>query len=521
MEPATHPRRSWFALAAIALAMLTISLDTTVLIVALPTLSDDLHASNAQLQWFSTAYTLVLAALLLPAGALGDRIGRKRVLLAALLTFGAASAWCAFAPDAASLIAARAVLGVGAAAMMPLSMAILPTLFPDPAARSRAMTIWITAMGLGMPLGPIVGGWLLEHFWWGSVFLINIPLIVAGVIAVATLVPETRSDHPRPIDLLGVLLSSAGLSSLTYGFIQLGNKSWTDATGVTAVVIGIALLVAFIGWQRRAAHPLIDLDLFADRTFTGGVVLATVVNFALFGVMFTLPLLYQSVQGNSALQTGVRLLPMIGGMVIATRLVEKLVARTSPGIAIGVGYALVTAGLVAGTFTHADTGYGYIAAWLGLIGFGFGITMPTTMNVAMNALDVQKAGVGSGLIQSMRQAGGTIGVAICGSVMIAGYRSELGQYRHAPVTDGVGPGMAIAHRSGSADFVDTVQDAFTHGMAAMLWVAAAACLLAAIAGPLVLRGQAGAIPVTPPAPVAPPADPADPNIDETESVHVR
>ncbi|WP_018180459.1 MFS transporter [Jongsikchunia kroppenstedtii] len=517
METTAHTRRSWFALAAIAFAMLTIGLDTTVLIVALPTLSGDLHASNAQLQWFSTAYTLVLAALLLPAGALGDRLGRKRVLLAALVVFGAASAWCAFAPDAGNLIAARAVLGVGAAAMMPLSMAVLPILFPEPAARTRAMTIWITAMGLGMPLGPIIGGWLLEHFWWGSVFLINVPMIIAGIIAVALLVPESRSDEPRPIDLLGVLLSSGGLAALTYGFIQLGNKSWTNATGLSAVAGAVVLLAVFIAWQRRAAHPLIDLTLFRNRSFTGGVTLATVVNFALFGVMFTLPLLYQSVQGHSALETGLRLLPMIGGMVVATRIVEKLIERTSAGIATGIGYGLVTIGLVVGTFTDAGTSYGVIATWLAVIGFGFGITMPTTMNVAMNALDVQKAGVGSGLIQAMRQAGGTIGVAICGSVMIAGYRADLGQYRRPPITDGVGPGMAVAHRSGSGDMIHTVQTAFAHGMSSMLWVCAAVCLLAAVGGPLMLRRPARPDdePVTLSA-----ADP-DADIDESESVHVR
>src|SRR5574340_91572 len=213
-------RKPWWALFALAVAMLTIGLDITVLTVALPTLAVQLGATPAQLQWFTTAYTLVLAAALLPAGALGDRFGRKKLLLGALVLFGIASLACAYAGSSGQLIAARAVLGLAAAAMMPLSMAVLPVLFPYPDDRSRAFTVWVTATAIGLPLGPILGGWLLQHFWWGSVFLINVPLVVIGACAVAVLVPESRSSEPVAIDGLGVVLSGLGLTALTYGFIR-------------------------------------------------------------------------------------------------------------------------------------------------------------------------------------------------------------------------------------------------------------------------------------------------------------
>ncbi len=260
----------WWALGALAMSMLTIGLDATVLTVALPTLAVQLGATTAQLQWFSTSYTLVLAALLLPAGALGDRYGYKKPLLLALLIFGTSSVWCAYAGSAAILIAARSVLGVGAALMIPLSMAVLPSLFPDTAERSRALTIWVTSTAIGLPLGPIVGGWLLSHAWWGSIFLINVPMVVVGFAAVSAFVPESRGVHTNPLDLFGVALSSGGLTSLTFGFIRAGQESWGDKLAVVTITSGVLLLAAFAAWQLRARFPLTDLGLFASPGFRWG-----------------------------------------------------------------------------------------------------------------------------------------------------------------------------------------------------------------------------------------------------------
>src|SRR6201993_777260 len=235
----------WWALGALALSMLTIGLDTTVLTVALPTLALDLHASTAQLQWISTSYTLVLAALLLVAGALGERYGYKRLLLMALSIFGASSVWCAYSGSAAVLIAARSVLGIGAALMIPLSMAVLPSIFPDSAERARALNIWVTSTAIGMPLGPIVGGWLLAHAWWGSIFLINMPLVIVGFVAVAAFIPESRPAQPRSLDIVGVALSSSGLAAVTFGFIRAGQQSWTERLTWGPIACGAGLLVAF------------------------------------------------------------------------------------------------------------------------------------------------------------------------------------------------------------------------------------------------------------------------------------
>ena len=306
--------RKWWALAALALTTLTVGLDGTVLSVALPTLAADLGATTSDLQWFTTVYLLVLAAALLPAGMLGDRFGRKRLLLMSLGLFGAASVCCAYATSSGQLVLARAVLGLGAAVLMPLTSAVLTVLF-EAGERARALSVWVTASALGIPLGPLVGGWLLDNFWWGSVFLINVPMVLLAGIAVALLVPESHGDRTRRFDPVGVLLSAAGLVTLTYGIIDAGERGWTAARPLTLVAAGVALLVVFATWQRRAAAPLVDLALFSSRGFTWGAILAMVPNNAMFGLLFSLPQLFQAVQGADALGTGLRLLPVIGGLM--------------------------------------------------------------------------------------------------------------------------------------------------------------------------------------------------------------
>src|SRR3954468_23406217 len=256
----------WYALAALALSTLAVGLDTTVLSVALPTLARDLHASTGDLQWFTTAYLLVLAAALLPAGMLGDRLGRRRMLIGALLLFGAASVACAYGQTSGQLIAARTVLGLGAAVIMPLSGAVLTVLF-DAKERTRAMGIWVTASALGIPLGPLLGGWLLDNFWWGSVFLINVPVVVAGVTAIVLWLPESHGERGRRFDPLGVVLSTAGLVAVTYGIIEAGDRGFGDARSLLTLVAGIVLLAAFVRWQRRTPAPLVDLALFRSRQF--------------------------------------------------------------------------------------------------------------------------------------------------------------------------------------------------------------------------------------------------------------
>ena len=278
-----------WALAALALSGLVIGLDSTVLNVALPELSTSLHATTGQLQWFADAYTLVVGVAMPPAANLGDRYGRKRLLVASLLLFSVASAWCAFSKSAGEMIAARAVLGLAGAAMLPLGMAMLPTLFPDRDERRRAISMWALASTAGLPLGPILGGMLLDHFWWGSVFLINVPLAAIGALVLVWFLPEARSARPLALDVPGAILSSTALAALIYGFINAGQHGWGQAGTWAPVLAGLALFAAFIGWDRRSSHPLIELGLFTNPQFVWGIVHATIAPFALFGLLFVLP----------------------------------------------------------------------------------------------------------------------------------------------------------------------------------------------------------------------------------------
>ncbi|MBO0855481.1 MAG: MFS transporter [Nocardia sp.] len=495
----------WMALAALALAMLTIGLDTTVLVVALPTMAVDLHANTGALQWFTTAYTLALAAAMLPAGALGDRYGRKKFLLAALVLFGVASLCCALSTSPGMLIAARSVLGVAAATMMPLSMSVLPSLFPDQAERQRALTIWVGSTALGLPLGPIVGGWLLRNFWWGSVFLINIPLVLVGLVAVAALVPETRGELGSRVDLLGVLLSAAGMLGFTYGFIRFGDRGWGNGPAWAAVAAGAVALGGFVWWQRRGTHPLIDTALFTNRGFGWGTAYSVFVNFALFGMFFTVPQYFQAVLGVDALGSGLRLLPLIGGIVVGTRAVDKVLAGLGERIVLVAGFVMLGGGLAMGAMTELSSGYGYTAVWTALLGVGMGLVMPAAMGMAMGELDADRAGAGSALLQALRQGGGTIGVAVLGTVLTTRYHSRLGSWNHAPISDGVSAGVAVARAQGDADLLERVQASFVSGMGAMLWLCAASCVIAAILAVIFTRkGER----------------PARPAADAGQSVHV-
>jgi EmrB/QacA subfamily drug resistance transporter len=494
------PKSRWWALAALALCTLAIGLDSTVLSVALPTLAGDLHASTGDLQWITTSYLLVMAAALLPAGMLGDRFGRKRMLLGALVVFGAASVACAYATSTGQLIAARAALGLGAAVLMPLTSAVLTVLF-EPAERSRALSVWVTASALGIPLGPLVGGWLLDNFWWGAVFLINVPMVLAGLVAVAMWVPESHGDRTRRFDPAGIVLSTAGLVTLTYGVVEAGERGWTDPRSLLTVVAGVAVLALFLAWQRRAAAPLVDLALFRSRAFTWGAVLATVASFGMFGMLFALPQFFQAVGGHDALGTGLRLLPVIGGLLSGARIAGRLEPRLGPKIVVTGGLVLMAAGLFAGAATGPGTGYGYVAAWVSVAGLGLGFTLPPAMNAALGALTRERSGVGSGLLQAMRQVGGAIGVTVLGSVLNGAYRDRvdvtgLSATAAGSVRDSATAGSGVAGSLGDPVLLGSVHSAFTAGMDLALLTAGAVAVAGAVLALIFL-------PATPPAPNAP------------------
>jgi len=504
------PARRWWALIAVAMSMLVVGLDLTVLNLALPDIASALHASTGDLQWFNDAYSLILAAAVLPAGLLGDRYGRKKVLLTTLAVFGASSAACAYATTPGALIAARAVLGLGAAAIMPLALAIIPVLF-TPEEPQKATAVMAATIFLSFPIGPLVGGSLLDHFWWGSVFLINVPVVAFALIAVAFLMPESRSTQRPGVDVAGVAASSAGLAGLTYGFIRAGQNGWADAAAAASIAAGAAVLAGFAGWERwltrrgatrsgvsrGAVRPLIELPLFRSAGFTWGTILATLVSFAMFGIMFAMPEYFQEVRGVNALGSGLRMLPMIGGMlagmIAGTRLQSP--RRNAAGLPaepvtgarslVTAGFTVMAAGLAMGALTSVTSGTGLAAAWFAVSGLGLGVAMPSAMNAALSALSAERSGAGSALITAMRQVGATIGVAILGTVLNNVYQGRLAAAAlPAPAVNAarssVVAGVAAARQSGSAPLLALVRAAYVHGLDIMLWTCGGIALASAL-----------------------------------------
>ncbi len=503
--------RKWWALVAIAASVLVVGLDLTVLSLALPVLSAQLHASTTDLQWFSAAYSLVLAAALLLAGLIGDRVGRKKLLLIALVLFGVSSAACAFSTSSAELIAARAVLGLGAAAIFPMSIAVLPVMFTEEE-RPRAIAVVMGATFIGYPIGPLLGGWLLDNFWWGSVFLINVPVVVLALLAVVFLMPESYGARATSIDIPGIGLSSLGLASLTYGLIKAGQDGWSDATAVATMLAGAVVLVGFVFWERWISgrkQPLVQLELFRSAGFTWGTLLTTFVSFAMFGILFAIPQYFQEVLGFDSFGSGLRLLPLIGGMVVGMLAGTRLqTARTKGGEPakaaplgarplVTVGFAVMAAALAVGAATSVTSGTGLAVAWLAVAGLGLGLAMPAAMNVALGALSTERSGSGSALITALRQVGATIGVAVLGTVLLSGYRSRL-SLGHLPavaadaVRSSVAGGVVVAHATHSADLLVMVRTAYVHGQDVMLAVCAVIALASAVLALIFLPRRAAA-----------------------------
>jgi EmrB/QacA subfamily drug resistance transporter len=469
----------WWALGALVIGILAVGLDATIINIALPTLASQLHASTGQLQWIADAYNLVFAAMLLPAGLLGDRYGRKRMLMIALVLFGLASAACAFAPTAEWLIAARALLGIGGAFLIPLSMAVLPILFTEEE-RPKAMSAWLVANAVSFPIGPIFGGWLLSHFWWGAAFLINVPVVLLALLAVGGLLPETRNPEQPSLDWPGIVMSSLGLAGVIDGLIEAGDKGWGDPLTLGPLVVGSTGLAAFVAWQRHlTARPggqsLVDLSLFRSASFTWGTLLSTISQFAMFGVLFTLPQFFQAVGGADSMGAGLRILPIIGGLVVGAKVAERLGTRVGAKATVALGYTVLAAGLFVGATTGLGSGEAFTLSWIAVIGVGLGFAMPSTMNAALSALSPERSGVGSGLNQALRQVGGAVGVAVLGTVMGSVYRDHLDLTGlPAPAAEivrkSVFGGVAIAQRLHAAPLLASVRGAFVHGMDAMLGV---------------------------------------------------
>ena len=497
----TYQSHRWASLAVLSVASVIITLDTTVLNVALPTLARDLRATTSELQWFASSYLLVLAVTLLPAGLLGDLVGRKPMTLTSLAIFGAGSAGSAYAGSPGALITARVAMGVGAALLIPLSYSWLIALFPE-GERPRAMGVLGGAGFVGMPLGPVVGGWLLDRYFWGSVFLINVPVVVVALIAGLVLLPGGGRLPGRRIDTVGIALSGMGLAALTYGMIEAPVMGWTDPAIAVPAVGGLVVLTAFAVWERRLAGSaaLMDMSLWRLPAFSWGTGCLTLATLLGIVAMFTMPQYFSAVLEVDALGCGLRLMPMLGGIVIGIAAGVALSERVSSKVAVLVGLACITAGGLLAVRTGVDTGYGWVAGWLTLFGLGFGVVMIAGNNLALNTLDESRAGVGGAIVQVMRQTGSVVGIAALGSVLNASYRDGVnGEPLPAALADTVRTspeaGLAVAHHLDNPDLALAVKQALLDGLHVQMWLSAAlaaVCILATLIAMPARSGKATA-----------------------------
>ncbi len=477
--PGSVGARKWWALAGLTLGVLAVGLDATVLSVALPTLAGSLHASATDLQWFVSAYTLALAVALLPGGLLGDRFGRKKVMLAVLTVFGFGSVACAYAPDASLFIAARALQGLAAGAMVPLVLSVLAVMFTDEE-RPKAVGVWAAANFLALPIGPILGGWLLSDYWWGWVFLMNIPVVLIGLAAVAVLVPESSAPGRQGLDPAGIALSTGGLAVLVYGFIAAGQYGWSSPAAITAMAAGVTVLAGFALWEHRLGSrpggaPLVDLGLFRSVRFTWGTILQAFGIFAMFGLLFAAPQFFQAILGVSAMGSGLRLLPLMAGLALGAPLADQVARRISTKLTAALGFAILAAGLILGTATSRSSSDAFIATWTAIAGLGFGLALATAATAALVDLPKDRAGVGSAVMQAVQKTGAPLSAAVLGSVLSSAYESHLNlaglpAAAAAAARSSVFGGIAVARQLRSPQLLVSVRDGFAHGIDSMLWV---------------------------------------------------
>jgi EmrB/QacA subfamily drug resistance transporter len=418
-----HTRR-WWTLSVLCLSLVIVIVGNTVLNVALPTLVRELGASNSALQWMVDSYALVFAGLLLTAGAIGDRFGRKGALNAGLLIFGGASAGAAFASSSGQIIALRAVMGIGAALIMPATLSILTNVFP-PHERAKAIAVWAGLAGAGAAIGPVTGGFLLEHFWWGSVFLVNIPLVLGALAAGRVLVPTSKDPQAERLDPVGAGLSIVGLGAVLYGIIEGPTHGWTAPVTLGALLSGLAVLALFAVWELRTEHPMLDLRFFRNPTFSSAAAAINLVFFAMFGTFFLLTQYLQLVLGYSALEAGVRLLPMPFTMMIAAPSSAKLVEKFGNRKVVSTGLLILGLGLLLLAQSEVDTPYWHLVVAIVTMAAGMGLSMAPSTTGIMASLPLRKAGVGSAVNDTTRELGGALGVAVLGSLLASKFAANL------------------------------------------------------------------------------------------------
>ncbi|WP_338682926.1 MFS transporter [Streptomyces acidiscabies] len=488
-EAANRPGR-WLGLAVLVLAVLLVAVDATVLGLATPYISEDLKPSGTQLLWIGDVYSFVIAGLLVSMGSLGDRIGRKRILLVGATAFGLISILNAYATTPELMIAARALLGVAGATLMPATLALIRNLFPDPRERSLAVGIWGATASAGTAVGPIVGGFLLEHFWWGSVFLINLPVMAALVLIGAKLLPESRNPNPGPWDLPSVLLSLVGMVAVVYGVKEAAVHGVTPVA-LTVGVLGAVALYAFVRRQLTLPTPLLDMHLFRNRGFSGAVLADLLTILGLSGVVFFLSQYLQLVQDRRPLEAGLAELPAAIGAVAAGLLAGRAARRYSVRAVVSGGLAAIGIGLAALTQLHASTGYPLLGAALLVVGVGAGFSFTVTADVILSSVPKERAGSASAVSETAYELGAALGIAALGSIVTGVYRGF-----EAPVGT---PEAAHESLGGAAEAARTLpphtaealltsaREAFMDGLALASGVGAAVLLAASAAAWVLLR----------------------------------
>ena len=498
----THDRR-WAILAVLCLSLLVAVIDNTIVNVALPTLSRDLQATTGQLQWIVDAYTLVFAGLLLTAGTLGDRRGRKGALLIGLGIFAAGSLAASLTTTADQLILARAVMGTGAAFVMPATLSILTNVFTDARERAGAIALWAAVSGLAIALGPVTGGLLLQHFGWGSIFLVNLPFLGIALVAGAILIPRFAPDASHHhIDVAGAVLSIVGLGAIVWGLIEAPTRGWTDPLIVGSFAFGVVVLALFVRHELRTAEPMLQLRWFANGRFSAASVSIMLLFFALTGFIFGVTQYLQAVKGYSALAAGIRTLPFAVAVMVWAPLSAKLAERFGTKLMVSGGLSVFGIGLLVAATLTTTSGYGLVVVSMVLMGSGMGLAMAPATDSVMGALPAEEAGVGSAVNDTTRELGATLGVAVGGSAIASVYSPKIaaalaGQpippTAAAIAKHSIEGALAVAQQAGPrADaLVPLARHAFTQGLRLDSLIAAGVVFLGAAVAARWLPARAG------------------------------
>lgn len=488
-------KNRWLGLLFICVSLLIISLDNTVLNVALPAISRDLGASQSELQWIVDAYILVFAALLLTMGAVGDRIGRKLTLQVGIVWFGLFSLMAALSTSVEMLIASRALLGFGGAIIMPATLSLVTASFRDPKERAQAIAIWAAVFGLGLGVGPLVGGYLLEDFDWNAVFFINLPVVAIALIGGHFFLGESKDDSARQPDYPGVVLSIAGLFALIYGIIEAGVKGWDHDSVLISLGFAVLILIAFFWWEGRSRRAMLPLYLFRNPSFTGASVAIMLMMFGMLGVFFSMSQFFQSVQGYSALEAAIRLFPISIAIMIFASLSAQITNRLGTKLTVGIGFLIVAGSMFyLSQVTEADAPYETMLAGMVVMASGMGIAMSPATNSIMGAVPVSKAGVGSATNDTTREIGGALGVAVLGTVLndtylskVTSLQGQLDPQAYAFVSSSVQGANEVARQiaaQGGDVIAVTIREAastaFASGMSDAMLIASAVMLGAAL-----------------------------------------